>query len=69
MSEAEVMKPATNDFLDIYANKREAMAVATAQADKGVFISLEAMLDWMERLDANPDATPPEPDVFLPPRT
>jgi predicted transcriptional regulator len=55
-------------FLEIQDIEREIMAQRIAEADKGVFISEEAMLRWMERLDDDIDAPPPEPDVFLKPQ-
>jgi predicted transcriptional regulator len=55
-------------YLNYQDREGDIIAERMAEADKGVFISSEAMLDWMERLETDPDAVPPEPDVFLPPR-
>ena len=38
-----------------------------AEADKGVFISSEAMLHWIESWGTENELPPPEPDVFLKP--
>jgi predicted transcriptional regulator len=68
VSESEIAARAIEDYLDLQAHKREVIAAAVAEADKGVFISSEAILDWMERLETDIDAPRPAPDVFLPPR-
>jgi predicted transcriptional regulator len=68
VSESEIAARAIEDYLDLQAHKREVIAAAVAEADKGVFISSEAILDWMERLETDIDAPGPAPDVFLPPR-
>jgi predicted transcriptional regulator len=68
VQEADVAVQAIKQFLDRQAYKREMIDAAVKEADKGVFISSEAMMDWLERLEADPDAVPPEPDVFLAPR-
>lgn len=68
VSESEIAERAIEDYLDLQAHKRDVIAAAVAEADKGVFISSEAILDWMERLETDINAPVPEPDVFLPPR-
>ena len=42
----------------------EQMDLAIAEADKGVFISGEAMHRWMESLETENKLPPPEPDIF-----
>ncbi len=42
----------------------EQMDLAIAEADKGVFISGEAMHRWMESLETENELPPPEPDIF-----
>lgn len=37
---------------------------ATAEADKGVFISEEKMTEWFLSLDAENELPEPEPDIF-----
>jgi predicted transcriptional regulator len=43
---------------------RQEMEALVAEADKGVFISEEAMDRWMESWDTDNELPPPEPDVF-----
>lgn len=52
-------------MLDARAAKREAVASALAEAEKGEFISSEAMHEWMASWDTDDELPPPEPDVFL----
>jgi hypothetical protein len=39
-----------------------------AEADKGVFISAEAMHRWIESWGTDNELPPPEPDIFPEPR-
>ena len=64
VSEAEMVKQVIEDFLDAQAYKREAVAAAVAEADKGVFISEEAMHRWIESWDTDDELPPPKPDIF-----
>ena len=50
-------------------DKLDAIREALAEADKGVFISAEAMHRWIESWGTPDELPPPEPDVFLPPKT
>ena len=68
VSESELAGQAIEAYLNLQAHKRDVLAAASEEADKGVFISSEAILDWMERLETDIEAPAPEPDVFLPPR-
>ena len=65
VSEAEIAERAIEAYLEIAGSEREILKQRIAEADKGVFISEEAMLEWMQRLEDDPEARPPEPDVFL----
>lgn len=67
-SEAQVAADALKSYLDRQEHFREAIEAAAAEADKGVFISSEAMLKWVEDLFDGKKTPPPRPDVFLPPR-
>lgn len=67
-SESEIVSRALETYLRSREALRSILKQAEAEADKGVFISQEAMLDWLDRLDIDPDAPAPEPDVFLPRR-
>jgi predicted transcriptional regulator len=55
---------AIEDFLDDKAYKRECLREAIVEADKGVFISEEAMDAWMLSWDTENELPPPEPDIF-----
>lgn len=46
------------------AEKREAIREAIAEADKGDFISREAMDAWVSSWHTDAELPPPEPDVF-----
>jgi predicted transcriptional regulator len=47
-SEAEVAERIVKDYVNLQAQKREAIAAAITEADNGVFISSEAMHRWIE---------------------
>jgi predicted transcriptional regulator len=66
--EADVAADAIRVYLDRQAHLRKALEAAAAEADKGVFISSEAMMDWVKDLFDGKKRPPPQPDVFLPPR-
>ena len=68
VSESEIAERAIQNYLNLQAHKRDVVAAAVAEADKGVFVSSAAMMEWMKRLETDIDAPSPEPDVFLPPR-
>ena len=68
-SEAEIATDAIKTYLDRQANLRKTIEAAAAEADKGVFISSDAMMRWVKDLFDGKKTAPPEPDVFLPPRT
>lgn len=67
VSESDLAEMAIEAFLNLQAHKRDVVAAAAAEADRGVFISEKAMLAWMDRLEDDIDAAPPEPDIFLTP--
>ena len=46
------------------AEMREAIREAIAEADKGDFISQDAMDSWVASWDTETELPPPEPDVF-----
>ena len=41
------------------------LKAAISEADKGAFISADAIHRWIEQLESNPDAVPPEADVIV----
>jgi predicted transcriptional regulator len=63
-SSAYIANEAIEAFLDKQAYKRECLEAAIAEADKGVFISEEAMDRWMESWGTENELPPPEPDIF-----
>lgn len=64
-SAAYIMQKAVEEYLDAKQHMREKLREAIVEADKGVFISEEAMMAWMESWDTDHELPPPEPDVFL----
>ena len=60
-----VAQKAIVEYLDAKAYMRECFRAAEAEADKGVFISEEAMDAWMASWDTDHELPPPEPDVIL----
>lgn len=67
-SPSEVAEAAIGAFLDAKAAKRAAIDAAAKEADKGIFISREAIERWMHSWDTDDELPPPEPDIFLGPR-
>jgi hypothetical protein len=46
----------------------EIMAARLAEAEKGIWISGEAMTRWIESWDTENELPPPEPDIFEAPK-
>lgn len=67
-SEAEVATDAIKAYLDRQSQLRKAIETASAEADKGEFVSSEAMMRWVKDLFDGKKTPRPKPDVFLPPR-
>ena len=59
-----IAQKAIEDYLDAKAYKRECLREAVAEADKGVFISEEAMDAWMKSWGTENELEPPKPDIF-----
>ena len=59
-----IAQKAIEDYLDAKAYKRECLREAIAEADKGVFISEEAMDAWIESWGTENELPMPEPDIF-----
>jgi predicted transcriptional regulator len=55
-------------FLKNSEAERRLLKERIAEADKGVFVSAEAMHRWIESWGTENELPPPEPDVFLKPR-
>ncbi|WAC49680.1 ribbon-helix-helix domain-containing protein [Asticcacaulis sp. SL142] len=63
-SRAFVIKEAVAAYVEDHRAYKAAIQEAIAEADKGVFISGEKVMAWLEELRTNPDAPDPEPDIF-----
>lgn len=68
VSESEIARRAIESYLEIPARERAVLKERIAEADKGVFISGEAMMRWIDSWGNDNELPPPEPDIFLPPR-
>jgi predicted transcriptional regulator len=55
---------AIESYLEIRGVERELLRQRIAEADKGVFISGEAMHRWIESWDTDDELPPPESDIF-----
>ncbi len=63
-----IAEQAIRDCLHFYAAEREILRQRVVEADKGKFISSEAMLRWMESWGTDRELPPPEPDLDFGPR-
>ena len=63
-SRAYIVKEAVEAYVADHRAYLAALDEAIAEADKGVFVSSDAALAWLEELKTNPQATAPAPDVF-----
>ena len=68
VSADDLAERAIESYLEVRGVEREILKQRIAEADKGVFISGEAMHRWIESWGTENELPPPEPDVFLPPR-
>ena len=64
----EVAQEAIQSYLDFMSREREIMRERLGEAEKGVFISEEAMTRWIESWGGEDELPPPEPDIFPPNR-
>ena len=64
-SKAWLATEALSDYVRKNAWRAEELSKAIAEADKGEFISHEAMLAWADSLGGENERPAPEPDVFL----
>lgn len=68
ISASDLVARAIESYFEICESERELLRLRVAEADKGVFISGEAMHRWIASWGTENELPPPEPDVFLPPR-
>lgn len=69
-SDEEIDEPTGGyeSYLELSEAEQALLKERIAEADRGVFISGEAMTKWVESWGTDNELPPPEPDVFLPPR-
>jgi predicted transcriptional regulator len=63
-SAAYIAQRAIAAFIESREARRKALKEAVAEADKGVFISEEAMDAWVDSWGTENELPPPEPDIF-----
>jgi predicted transcriptional regulator len=63
-SRAYIIKAAVEAYVEDHRAYKAAVQEALVEADKGVFISGEAIHAWLDELRTNPDAPDPDPDIF-----
>jgi predicted transcriptional regulator len=64
-SAAYIAQKAIAEMMEVTQSHRLAIDAANAEADKGAFISQEAMYAWMDTWDTDAETPPPQPDIFL----
>jgi predicted transcriptional regulator len=60
-----VLQQAVEEYLDAKDYFREEMRKALKEAEKGAFVSEDAMDKWFMSLGTKRELPPPQPDVFL----
>lgn len=63
-SASYVATKAIEAFLDARDAKERAIEAAFREADKGIFVSQEAVHRWMDSWDTDNELPIPEPDIF-----
>ncbi len=64
-SRAYLATEALADYVKKNAWKASELHAAIKEADKGVFISHERMVEWVNARARGKNAQPPKPDIFL----
>lgn len=64
ISVESIAENAIKRYLEIREHERQILRERVAEADRGVFISEEAMNRWIESWDTENELPPPEPDIF-----
>lgn len=64
MSAGQIAEEAVRAYVEIQEHEREVLKARLAEADRGVFISGEAMHRWIESWGTEQEVPPPGPDVF-----
>ena len=52
-------------MLELKEEKKQAVRDAVLEANKGVFVSQEAVHDWMDSWDTENELPEPKADIFL----
>ena len=60
---AQLANRAIKSMIQAKVAKRQAIETALAQADKGAFISQNALNEWMDSWDTDNELPIPEPDI------
>lgn len=63
-SAEDVAEFAIKRYLEIREHEREILRERIAEADRGIFISEEAMTRWIDSWGTENELPPPEPDIF-----
>jgi predicted transcriptional regulator len=64
-SASYIAQRAIAEMMQVTQAQQMEIGAANAEADKGVFISQDAMYAWMDTWDTAAELPPPNPDVFL----
>jgi predicted transcriptional regulator len=64
VSADEVADQAIHAYVEAWEHEREILRERIAEADRGIFISEEAMTRWVESWGTENELPPPEPDIF-----
>jgi len=65
-SKAYLAAEALDDYVKKNAWRARELHAALLEADKGIFISHEAMLAWADSLGSGAELPAPKPDIFPP---
>ncbi|MCO6049441.1 hypothetical protein NGM99_06515 [Mesorhizobium sp. RP14(2022)] len=60
----DLVLAAIANYLDGQDHERDIIRARITEADKGIFVSEEAMTRWVDSWDTENELAPPEPDVF-----
>jgi predicted transcriptional regulator len=63
-SASYIIQKALDQYLSAKEYRRQAIEEAAAEADKGIFISDEAMTAWVSSWGTDNELPPPEPDIL-----
>jgi RHH-type rel operon transcriptional repressor/antitoxin RelB len=64
-SASYVVQEAIKSYLTACESKRQAIEAALVEADKGEFVSSDAVETWFDNLGTENELPKPKPDVFI----